>query len=99
MRTIQVGLLVGLLATSVAHAGIDPALECLDAKLKATGKKAFSLLKCHAKAEKRGPTVDASCVLSASDKFDAAFARAEAKGACITLDDADILGKRNELKR
>jgi hypothetical protein len=70
-----------LIATSV-HAGTDPAIKCQSKKLKATGKAAASLLKCHAKAVKKGAGVDTSCLDKASEKLSKLFASAEKKVAC-----------------
>src|ERR1051326_8589917 len=63
------------------------ARDCAARKLKATGKKAYSRLKCHAKATRKGTTVDPFCLTKAGDKFSAAWDKAEAKGGCATLND------------
>lgn len=64
---------------------------CAASKLKATGKKALSISKCHAKAIKKALEVDPACLDKASDKFETAFAKTEAKGGCRSLGDvADV---------
>jgi hypothetical protein len=75
-------------AASVAEAGPTPAQKCTGSKLKATGKKAAAKLKCHEKAVKKGVAADPDCLAKAEEKFADAFAKAEAKGGCLTTGDA-----------
>jgi hypothetical protein len=75
-------------AAAVAEAGPTPAQKCTGSKLKATGKKAAAKLKCHEKAVKKGVAADPDCLAKAEEKFADAFAKAEAKGGCLTTGDA-----------
>jgi hypothetical protein len=82
-----VTLAVAAVSVSVAEAGPTPAQKCTGSKLKATGKKAAAKLKCHEKAIKKGIAVDPACLAKAEEKFADAFAKAEAKGGCLTTGD------------
>jgi hypothetical protein len=62
--------------------------RCAAAKLKATGKKAKTKLSCHAKATGRGLAVEPACLARAETRFEAAFAKAEARPPCLTTGDA-----------
>lgn len=61
---------------------------CAASKLKATGKNAFSKIKCEAKAilKEIDPT-DPECLAKADDKLDTAFEKAEGKGGCVSTGD------------
>lgn len=74
-----------------AGAAVDPASRCIDAKLGAVAKHARSLLKCHAKAVRKGAALDASCVAKADQKLDKLIAKADARGGCPTQADAGYL--------
>jgi hypothetical protein len=72
---------------------------CSSAKKKCVSKKAKALLKCHAKAEKKGVALDPTCVQKAHDKFDGGaepakgcFEKLETtKPPCFTNDDTAAL--------
>jgi hypothetical protein len=71
---------------------------CSAKKKGCVAKKAQALLKCHAKAEKKGEAVDPLCVQKAKDKFDGGadptkgcFEKLEAKGGCFTYNDTAAL--------
>jgi hypothetical protein len=65
-----------------------PPAACLQAKIKASGKKASSKLKCWAKAAGEGSSVDPACLPKAESKFGLAFTKAEGKSGCAQMDDA-----------
>lgn len=75
------------LVATVARAA-DPGATCAAAKQKAAAKKLSDKVKCHGSAIKKGVEVDAACLSKAEEKFDSAFAKAEAKGGCVTVGDA-----------
>ena len=82
------GTLVGLLLMAAsAAAASDPVAKCAASKIKATGKKASSKLKCWSKAVGKATTVDPLCVGKAETKFSDAFAKAESKGGCGSVND------------
>lgn len=84
-------VLVPLLLSSIATAGPDPADRCAAAKVMATGKRFAAISKCRAKGLLAGAPADAACLAKAEDKFLAAFAKAEASGACrVAGDSADV---------
>ncbi len=81
---------------------VDPAFpapvlnKCSSGKKKCVSKKTKALLKCHAKAEKKGLVVDPVCIQKAHDKFDGGadptkgcFEKLENKvpNDCVTFDD------------
>ncbi|HYC01242.1 MAG TPA: hypothetical protein VEC57_19060 [Candidatus Limnocylindrales bacterium] len=67
----------------------DAESACAAAKLKATGKKAKAKLKCEATAIKKElAEPDPECIAKAEEKFLKAFAKAEAKGGCVSEGDA-----------
>lgn len=65
-----------------------PPAACLQAKMKASGKKAQTKFKCWGKAVARGDPVAPLCLTKAETKFAAAFAKAEVKGGCTQTGDA-----------
>ena len=73
---------------SLANAATDPGVACAVSKQKAAAKKLSAKVKCHGTAMKKGVAVDAACLTNAEAKFDESFAKAEAKGGCITTADA-----------
>jgi len=81
------GILLGI---SPAYAA-DPGASCAAAKLKAAGKKANAKLNCVAKAAGKGVPVDGLCLSKVETKFSTAFAKAEAKGGCLTATDAGAI--------
>jgi hypothetical protein len=67
---------------------------CSSKKKSCVAKKVKGLLKCYAKAEKKGLAVDPVCLAKAMAKFDGGsspakgcFAKLEAKGGCLTISD------------
>jgi hypothetical protein len=73
-----------------AHAGVDPAASCQDAKAKAAGKQAADLLKAVGKnAKSPDPVKLAQSISKADSKITKAFVKAEGKGGCGTLNDVD----------
>jgi hypothetical protein len=90
-------VLVALLACG-ATAQAQTLNLCSAKKKGCVAKKAKALLKCHAKAEKKGEPLDFLCIQKAEDKFDGGadptkgcFEKLEAKGGCLTLDDTAAL--------
>jgi hypothetical protein len=69
--------------------------KCTAAKLKEAGKKASAKSKCYSKAAAKGLAVDPACLAKAETKFNAGWAKAEAKNDCLapTGDLATIEGK------
>jgi hypothetical protein len=65
-----------------AGAAVDPGVRCQGLELKATGKRARSILGCHARAILRQRVLDPACVGDAESAFARAFAAAEALGGC-----------------
>jgi hypothetical protein len=62
--------------------------RCAASKLKATGKKVKTKLRCWAKATGKGVTVDPQCLTKAETRFASAFSSADAHGPCLTTGDA-----------
>ena len=87
LKLVALSLAACILAAPVAFAGPTPAQKCSGSKIKATSKKASAKLKCHEKAILKGVAVDPECLAKAEDKFTDAFAKAEAKGGCLTTGD------------
>lgn len=86
MRLALVGLAVLLVG---APSGATPdARLCAIRKLKAASRKSAAKVICYQKAITAGAPVDPACLAKADEKFAAAFARAEARGGCLTTDDA-----------
>jgi ELWxxDGT repeat protein len=75
--------LIALLAGS-SHA----ASKCAAAKLKATGRKAYCLLKLDSKQTATGQIQDAVKVQKCRDKFSAAFVKADGGDDCVNTGDA-----------
>jgi cysteine-rich repeat protein len=70
-----------------ALGGTGPS-KCSSAKLKESGKKVAGKTKCHAKAVGKGVAVDSACLGKVETKFEAGFAKAEAKEDCLSTGDA-----------
>jgi hypothetical protein len=89
-RAQTVATLVVLVASAgLIHAGSTPAQKCAVAKNKAAVKKIGAKAKCWQKAIATGAsTADPTCLTAAETKFDAAIAKAEAKGGCANVGDA-----------
>lgn len=95
MRALLVILAAALLVVTV-RAGVDPGARCTSAKLKAAAKLSGSELRCRAKAAGGQIAVDPACVGRATQKFQAAWARAEAAGGCHTTGDASAIAAKIE---
>src|SRR5262245_48130607 len=78
-----------LVLSGVGHAARTPGQVCAGAKLKATGNAAGARLACHATAARQGVGTDPACLANADSKLSDAFDQAEARGGCVTTDDAD----------
>jgi hypothetical protein len=86
--------LLALMLVVVAGAGLAgpaPGQKCASSKLKASGKDAYGLLKCWAKAQAKGEAVDLPCLDKAEGKLLGAFAKAEDKGGCESTGDASAI--------
>jgi len=92
---ITLGLFLTAPFATVALAGSDPGASCKDAKAKAAGKKAASLLKAYGKNKKKPDSVKlAAGVSKAQSKLTKSFVKAESKGGCLTTADVNqIEGK------
>jgi len=77
---------------SPAYAGVDPGDLCKEAKAKATGKKAFDLLKAFGKNTKKPNTAELDQDISkAQSKFTKGFIKAEGKSGCLTSGDSGAI--------
>ena len=61
---------------------------CLKGKLSAAAKKASGKVQCSAKAASKGRFADPVCLAKAEAAFAKAFAKRDAKGGCVTTNDA-----------
>jgi len=88
--TIVLGMFVTL--GSSADAGVELGLLCKGKKAKATGKKAFDLLKAFGKNIKKPNSGKLDSDISkAQSMFTKGFAKAEAKGGCLTTGDSGTI--------
>jgi hypothetical protein len=87
LAILSLSLAPVLMIGTAAYAG-NPAATCAATKRRAAARKLASKLKCVAKATGKGLPVDPECLTKAETKFDAAFAKAEALGGCLTTNDA-----------
>jgi len=88
--TFLVAVAALALVSTVTHAA-DPGAKCAAAKQKAAAKKLSGKVKCHGNAIKKEITVDPACLTKAETKFETSFAKAEAKGGCVTTGDVDAI--------
>jgi hypothetical protein len=88
---MALGFVGVLLVAQPLAAAPTAAQKCAADKLRAAAKKAQGLLSCHASAISRGQVVDPACVLRAVGKFEAKFARIEARGGCVTVGDVGTI--------
>jgi hypothetical protein len=95
MRRIgqAIATLVLVASAALVHASATPAQKCDGAKRVAVAKKLACRVGCTAKAVKKGlpvtdPTVG-TCLSVCGTKFSAAFVKAEQKGGCERIGDAD----------
>jgi hypothetical protein len=91
IRVVVMVLGVVLVVASGVDAATSPARRCAVAKLKSAGTTSAALLNCHASAAKRGAAPDAACLAKAHAKLTSAYARAEAKGGCVSSGDAGAI--------
>jgi len=88
---LALGIMLGALAVAASsvHAGIAPDLKCKDAKAKATGLKAFELLKTFMHNKKK-PNSDKLVrkISKVESNFTKAFSKAESKWSCATTGDS-----------
>ncbi len=88
-------VVLAALTLLVHDAGAQTLSKCGAGKKKCVSKKVAGLLKCHAKAEKKGLAVESTCLQKVRDKFDGGsdptkgcFAKLEAKDQnCLTFGD------------
>ena len=78
----------GCLVPSLVVAAIDSAALCQAQKIRAVARETKGLLGCHADAALSGGDVDARCLASRAARLTALFDRSEARGGCLTADDA-----------
>ncbi len=79
---LGVMVLVVVLPVAAVYGATSPAAKCAIAKNKASAKKLSAKAKCYQKAVAKGMGVDATCLMAAETKFNAAITKAEAGGAC-----------------
>jgi len=87
----DVDIFVGDIVAALPGGATEAGQKCAASKLDATGKKASGKLNCQAKAAGKGLAADQACLVKAESKFTATFAKAEVKGGCATVDDADAV--------
>jgi hypothetical protein len=83
-------MLLGALLALVIRPGLaapkpTPAQLCAVAKFAAIRNKIAGEFRCYATATNKGSAVDGACIGKVVEKFNAAFAKAEAKGGCFFL--------------
>ena len=78
----------GILSALGASSPPPPPAVCLQAKLKASAKRASGKMSCWSRAAARNDVVDDSCLARAESRFDGAFAKAELRGGCARTGDA-----------
>jgi polyhydroxybutyrate depolymerase len=67
---------------------------CASLKLRAAGRKAVGLLRCHASGMKQGAPASATCLANVEQKFRQRFASAEGSPPCLTTGDEALVGER-----
>src|SRR5581483_2842908 len=98
--TIRRAVLVFVvMVAAVGEARAADTRACDAAKQKAAGKKVAAKMACWANAARKGVAVDAACLARAEAKFAAAFAKAEAHGACAAVGNAAPVAERLRLLR
>ena len=60
---------------------------CAAAKLRAASRKARGLVQCHVSGLDDGGTASAGCLAKVQARFAETWARIEARGGCVTMDD------------
>src|SRR5262245_59483657 len=81
-----------LAVTAGGAAGATPAARCASAKLKAVEHKLVEKLQCHGASLRAEASPSDVCLARADGRFGVAMARAEVRGGCATIGDADLLG-------
>jgi hypothetical protein len=89
-------IIIGAMAMSLAsvasvRAATTPAEKCAAIKQKAAAKKLTSKLKCFAKAAGKDEPVSFECLTKAEEKFEETFAKADATGGCVNVNDAAFI--------
>ena len=87
-------LVAGILLAGAANAASTDTAKCAAAKQLAAGKKTLRKIKCYSTAVKKEGAVnfvDPECLAKVEEKFQAAIAKAEAKGGCAVTGDAGSL--------
>jgi cysteine-rich repeat protein len=87
MKTTTALGLAAVLALALAT-GAHAQDKCGATKMKAAGKKAAGRAGCYAKSLARAEPVDPACLAKADAKFTTAYQKADAKGPCLTTNDA-----------
>lgn len=87
-------LLVLTVAVGVAgsRSQLTMAEKCAAAKLRATSRKVAAEIECYSHAVRKDAAVHPDCLSKAETKFEAAFAKAEGKGGCVTIRDDIVTG-------
>src|SRR5262245_55212740 len=76
-----------------AGAAVGPS-TCTSKKLKASGKDAFKMLNCYAKAVKTGSMVDSTCLSDEDTKLSDAFTSADGFADCVNGTGAGTIGPK-----
>ncbi len=85
-----------VLPAAAVYGATSPAAKCAIAKSKASAKKLSAKAKCYQKGLAKGMGPDATCLMAAEAKFNAAITKSEAGGACpIAGDGATLEGLVN----
>jgi len=87
-RLLICSALLHLVSGPVAVWAAADAADCSATKMKGVGLQSKVALACHAQAAKKNSSVDAGCLAKSASKLTGAFAKAEAKGGCLTEGDA-----------
>jgi hypothetical protein len=82
-NVMAVGAALLIAAAGSSALAASPTAKCMGSKQKATGAKIMGKLTCYGKAKARNVAVDGGCLAKADVKFNAAVAKADAKGACV----------------
>lgn len=90
MSAARTGAIVlATLLTATAAIAATGGERCASTKLRLAGHKANGKVRCHARAVLHGASADAECLARVEEKFQSAWTRIEARGGCVTTNDAD----------
>jgi hypothetical protein len=81
-------LTLALVLPRTNDAAPSPAAKCTITKRGAAARKVVGKLSCVTRAMTKGGPVDGACLAKAESKFSSTFAKADAKGGCISTGDA-----------